>query len=256
MRRCDRARRGTPSRARRAARRGRPARAGRRRARRARDRRRPRSPRSGRPRSTRWPRACGRGRLARIPPGGAGLRPPRRASRSNSVSNVPSVPASRPPCRSSSSRSTRSTSARCGTISHGSRSSPRRNGRGGSRPFPHAPGRRRATGSPGKRSPPPSAASASGTPESSRSAGVRRRSRQASDFGLRPRLATAEPGIPPAQESHRSAAFAPRRASVNVTRMTAPLPSSTSEPHLSQTSTVFLATIPPSCGNRLCDFRR
>jgi hypothetical protein len=36
---------------------------------------------------------------------------------------------------------------------------------------------------------------------------------------------------------------------VKVTRITAPFPSSTSAPHLSQTSTVFRATIPPSCGN-------
>ena len=68
-------------------------------------------------------RAFGRGRLARHHPRGAGLGPSPRARCSNSVSNVPIVPASRPPCRSSSSRSTRSTSARCGTISHGSRSS-------------------------------------------------------------------------------------------------------------------------------------
>jgi hypothetical protein len=37
---------------------------------------------------------------------------------------------------------------------------------------------------------------------------------QAADFGLRPRRAAARPGIVPAQSSHRSAAFAPRRASV------------------------------------------
>jgi hypothetical protein len=73
---------------------------------------------------------------------------------------------------------------------------------------------------------------------------------QASDLGFRPRRATAAPGIDPAHESHKSAAFAPRRASLNVTRMTAPFPSSTSEPHLSQTSTVFRATIPSNAGNR------
>jgi hypothetical protein len=39
-----------------------------------------------------------------------------------------------------------------------------------------------------------------------------------------------------------------------VTRITAPLPSSTSEPHLSQTSTVFLATIPPSRETHRRDF--
>ena len=55
--------------------------------------------------------------------------------------------------------------------------------------------------------------------------------------------ATAAPGIPPAQESQRSAAFAPRRASLNVVRNTAPFPSSTSLPHESQTSTVSRATI-------------
>ena len=85
---------------------------------------------------------------------------------------------------------------------------------------------------------------------SSRSPAVAQNRRQARDFGLRPRRATAAPGIPPAHESHRSAAFAPRRASLNVTRMTAPFPSSTSVPQLSQTSTVFRATIPSRCGNR------
>jgi hypothetical protein len=53
------------------------------------------------------------------------------------------------------------------------------------------------------------------------------------------------PGMFPAQSSQRSACFAPRRASVYVTRRTAPLPSSTSLPQLSQTSTVFLAKIAP-----------
>ena len=53
---------------------------------------------------------------------------------------------------------------------------------------------------------------------------------QASDFGLRPRRATAVPGIDPAHGSQRSAALAPRLASVNVTRITAPFPSSTSAP--------------------------
>ena len=63
------------------------------------------------------------------------------------------------------------------------------------------------------------------------------------DFGLRPRRATARPGVRPAQVSQRSACFAPRRASVYVTRITAPLASSTSLPQLSQTSTVFRATV-------------
>jgi hypothetical protein len=34
------------------------------------------------------------------------------------------------------------------------------------------------------------------------------------DFGRRPRLAAARPGIWPAQLSHKSACFDPRRASV------------------------------------------
>ena len=80
------------------------------------------------------------------------------------------------------------------------------------------------------------------------------RTTQASDFGLRPRLATAAPGIEPAHGSHKSAALAPRRASLNVTRITAPLPSSTSVPHLSQTSTVFRATIPSIQRNPWRDF--
>ena len=63
------------------------------------------------------------------------------------------------------------------------------------------------------------------------------------DFGLRPRRAAARPGMLPAQSSQRSAAFAPRRASVYVTRITAPLPSSTSFPQLSHTSTVLRATV-------------
>jgi hypothetical protein len=65
----------------------------------------------------------------------------------------------------------------------------------------------------------------------------------AADFGFRPRRATATPGMPPAHPSQRSACFAPRRASVNVTRITAPFPSTTSPPHLSQTRTVFRAIL-------------
>ena len=61
-------------------------------------------------------------------------------------------------------------------------------------------------------------------------------------FGRLPRRAAGVPGIFVAQSSHRSACFAPRLASVYVSRRTAPLPSSTSLPQLSQTSTVFLAT--------------
>ena len=52
----------------------------------------------------------------------------------------------------------------------------------------------------------------------------------------------ARPGMSPAQESHRSATFEPRRASVNVTRKAAPLFSPTSFPQLSQTRTVLRAT--------------
>ena len=63
------------------------------------------------------------------------------------------------------------------------------------------------------------------------------------DLGLRPRRAAARPGMRPAQLSQRSACFAPRRASVYVTRITAPFPSSTSFPQLSHTSTVFRATV-------------
>src|SRR5215831_3474219 len=47
----------------------------------------------------------------------------------------------------------------------------------------------------------------------------------------------------PEHVSQRSACFAPRRASVYVTRITAPFPSSTSFPQLSHTSTVFRATV-------------
>ena len=68
----------------------------------------------------------------------------------------------------------------------------------------------------------------------------------AAAFGRRPRLATAWPGILPAQASHRSACFEPRRASVKLIRITAPLASSTSLPQLSQTSLVTRATeFPP-----------
>ena len=63
----------------------------------------------------------------------------------------------------------------------------------------------------------------------------------AADFGLRPRRAVARPGMPVAQESQRSASFAPRRASENERRIVAPFPSSTSRPHLSQTRTVLRA---------------
>ena len=47
------------------------------------------------------------------------------------------------------------------------------------------------------------------------------------DFGRRPLRAAARPGIFPEQLSQRSACFAPRRASLYVTRITEPLPSST-----------------------------
>ena len=61
------------------------------------------------------------------------------------------------------------------------------------------------------------------------------------DFGRRPRRATAWPGIFAEQLSQRSACFAPRRASLNVIRMTEPFPSSTSLEQLSQTRTVLRA---------------
>src|SRR4051794_19818125 len=70
------------------------------------------------------------------------------------------------------------------------------------------------------------------------------------DFGLRPRRATAVPGIDAAQSSQRSACFAPRRASVNGTRNVAPRASATSLLQLSQTRTVLRATFPPKGGNR------
>ena len=61
-------------------------------------------------------------------------------------------------------------------------------------------------------------------------------------FGRRPRLATAWPGILPAQVSQRSACFEPRRASVKLIRITAPFASSTSLPQSSQTNLVTRAT--------------
>src|SRR5688500_14611351 len=64
-------------------------------------------------------------------------------------------------------------------------------------------------------------------------------------LGRRPRRAVARPGIWPAHVSQRSPAFDPRRASAYVTRRDAPLPSSTSFPQLSQTSTVLRAKVPP-----------
>src|SRR4051794_5079125 len=71
---------------------------------------------------------------------------------------------------------------------------------------------------------------------------VRETSYAAADFGRRPLRATAWPGILPAQASHRSACFDPRRASVKLMRITAPLASSTSLPQLSHTSLVTRAT--------------
>src|SRR5918999_485443 len=78
--------------------------------------------------------------------------------------------------------------------------------------------------------------------------GPSRISGYAAALGLRPRRAAARPGILPAQSSHKSAALAPRRASVYVTRMPAPFPSPTSLPQLSQTSTVLRAILPPVGG--------
>src|SRR4029450_4933115 len=48
------------------------------------------------------------------------------------------------------------------------------------------------------------------------------RNSYAAAFGLRPLRAAARPGIPPAQSSHRSAALAPLRAAVPVTRIPPP----------------------------------
>src|SRR5881398_2485664 len=61
-------------------------------------------------------------------------------------------------------------------------------------------------------------------------------------LGRLPRRATVWPGILPAQVSQRSACLEPRRASVKLIRITAPLTSSTSLPQLSQTSLVTRAT--------------
>ena len=70
---------------------------------------------------------------------------------------------------------------------------------------------------------------------------VRSAQAAAADFGRRPRLAAACPGICPAQLSQRSACFEPRRASVKLRRSVAPFPSAISLPQLSQTSTVLRA---------------
>ena len=120
--RADRAPPGTPVRTSRAARRDRPARAARRPARQALARVRPRSPDSVPPpvdalvdRASHHHRTLGVSEQPRPPPSP-------RASDSNSVSNVATVPASKPPWRRTSSRSTCSTSVRFGTISQGSRS--------------------------------------------------------------------------------------------------------------------------------------
>jgi hypothetical protein len=80
-------------------------------------------------------------------------------------------------------------------------------------------------------------------------AGERRSYAAAADLGLRPRRATAVPGILAAQSSQRSACFAPRRASEKLIRITAPRPSATSFEQLSQTSRVTRANaFPPSKG--------
>jgi hypothetical protein len=49
--------------------------------------------------------------------------------------------------------------------------------------------------------------------------------------------------MPPAQPSHKSACFAPRRASLKVIRMIAPFASPTSVPQESHTRTVFRAIL-------------
>ena len=247
-----------PGEARRAARRGRPARAARRRARRG------PAEASAKPGPAR--RGCrrldvdrGAGRRALGSPSADVASAVRRGRASRTACRrCRSVPASRPPQRRTSSRSTRSTSARFGTISHGSRSIASTNRSSKERDLAgmrrtddegethrcmvvgrlSRPGLRRRKDAPSEES-----GGSSGRDPSPRRV---RSAAQASDFGLRPRRATACPGIPPAQESQRSACFAPRRASLNVTRRTAPFPSPTSVPHVSQTRTVFLATIPPT----------
>ena len=108
----------------RAARRGRRRRGARRRARRASGRARRRYPGKRDARRVRRRPRRPAARRPRAPPRRAAVRagPSPRASASKSASNVPIVPASSPPSRRTSSRSTRSTSARFGTISQGSRS--------------------------------------------------------------------------------------------------------------------------------------
>jgi hypothetical protein len=60
-------------------------------------------------------------------------------------------------------------------------------------------------------------------------------------LGLRPRLATTRPPIFSASASVTSSSREPRRASANVTRTVAPLPSGISSPDMSETRIVFLA---------------
>ncbi len=153
------------------------------------------------------------------------------------------------PCPPAALRHARRARARRGRRRPGSERSARdrdpalrRTGRAGARPCRRAPVRRRARDPSAHRSPGLTAGFLM-CPELAAKSEKRNRARSsyAADFGLRPRRATALPGMVPAQPSHRSAALAPRRASVNVTRRAAPRPSSTSEPQLSQTRIVFLA---------------
>src|SRR6187397_250948 len=60
----------------------------------------------------------------------------------------------------------------------------------------------------------------------------------------------------PAQVSHRSACFEPRRASLKLMRITAPFDSSISLLQLSQTSTVFLAKFSSSMSGVSVDSSR
>ena len=236
MRRAGRARRGRPGRSEATARPGRRAR-----------RDAPSSSASARPTASAYPAkratlsarsrqpsqqqgSARRPRAGAAPPPSPG-REPRRACRRSRWSRPGAHrtvrPARAPPARrpSGSGRSARDPAR-----------SRRRTGREAARPSRHAPGRRRGRAPPAHGSrvvlPLRLTSSPTGTKVAQseeregpkgrrlrlgRSPAVQRR--QARDFGLRPRRATAAPGIPPAHESQRSAAFAPRRASLNVTRM-------------------------------------
>ena len=67
----------------------------------------------------------------------------------------------------------------------------------------------------------------------------------AAAFGLLPLRATCRPPRFSASASVTSSSLAPLRASANVMRTVAPFPSGISAPLMSDTRTVFLATLPP-----------